>query len=120
MKRLLILCLVLTLSGCASKARRQEQLRNAYLSGQQQALQAVVEARRINIRFIGPVLNSEVAWSDGLTLTQAIVAANYTAAGTPAEIVILRQQERIPVDVRALLRGADYALEPGDTIALHP
>jgi hypothetical protein len=120
MRRLLPFLLLAMICGCASKAKRQAQAQAAYRMGQQQAYQQVIEARRINIRVLGPVQISEIQWSDGLTLAQAIVAANYTAKGTPRQIAILRQHERIPVDAQALLRGADYPLEPGDAIELLP
>jgi hypothetical protein len=120
MKRLLTLLLVVALCGCASKVKKRTQAQAAYQMGQQRAYDQIFEARRINIRVVGPVRNPEIQWSEGLSLTQAIITANYTAAGTPQQIAIVRQQERISVDAEALLHGGDFPLEPGDTIELHP
>jgi hypothetical protein len=119
--RLLLTFLVLaTTCGCASKATKQKQAEAAYRLGQQRAYEQIMESQRINIRLLGPVQNAEVQWTDGLTLVQAIVAAKYTAAGTPGQILIIRRQERIPVEPQALLRGEDFGLEPGDTIEISP
>ena len=120
MKRPLTFLLLLALCGCASKAKKQAQAQTAYRMGQQQAYSQMIEARRINIRVVGPVQNPEIQWSEGLSLTQAIVAAKYTEVGTPQQIVIVRRQQRIPVDADALLHGSDIPLEPGDTIEIHP
>lgn len=118
MRVLPTILVLMTLCGCASKAKKQTQAQAAYRAGQQRAYEQIMEARRINIRVIGPVQHPEVEWHDGLSLAQAIVAAGYTATGTPRQIVIVRQQERIPVDAQALLRGADLPLSPGDTIEI--
>jgi len=120
MRLALSFLLLATMCGCASKAERQKQAQAAYRLGQQRAYEQILEAHRINIRVIGPVQNPEIEWSDGLTLAHAIVAAKYSASGTPGQIVILRRQERIPVDPQALLRGQDVELEPGDTVVISP
>jgi hypothetical protein len=80
----------------------------------------MAEARRTNIRIIGPVQYPEIAWREGLTLALAISTASYTDARDPRTIVVSRQRERIPFAPADLLRGKDLDLEPGDTIEIHP
>jgi len=115
-----LLVLTAVLGGCMTKSKANARARAAYAAGQQQALNQMTEARRINIRFIGPVRQPEVLWQDGLTLAQAIAAAGYTDARDPNVILIIRQRERVPVSPRDLLAGKDFPLEPGDTIELRP
>lgn len=80
----------------------------------------MADAQRTSIRVFGNVRNPEVPWADGLTLAQAIVAAQCQDRGTPRQIVLIRQRERILVDPKTLLSGEDFALLPGDTIEIHP
>lgn len=120
------LCAILVLlaatlnSGCTTKSNANTRAREAFLAGQRQGIAQVDEARRINIRVIGPVRYPEVRWEDGLTLLKAIAAADYTDARDPRVIVIIRQSERVPVSPRDLLAGKDVPLAPGDTVEIHP
>lgn len=114
------LLLALALTGCMTKAKANKQAREALAAGQRQGLAQAAEAWRINIRFLGPVRQPEIVWADGLTLAQAIAAAEYADARSPQTIVVIRQSGRIPVDPKILLRGEDLPLEPGDTVEIHP
>jgi hypothetical protein len=115
-----LLLLAALFGGCTTKSKANARARAAYAAGQQQALALAAEARRINIRFIGPVRQSEILWQDDLTLVQAIAAAGYADARNPNVICIIRQRERVPVSPRDLLSGKDIPLEPGDTVEIHP
>ena len=67
----------------------------------------------------GPVRYQKILWSPGMTLSRAIVTAQYTDRRNPRGIFITRNGERYPVDPNALLRGeSDPAIEPGDLIEL--
>jgi|ERR1041384_3170082 protein involved in polysaccharide export with SLBB domain len=112
--------LVFALAGCTTKSQAQRQAREAFLAGQQQGLARATDAQRVNIRIIGPVKQPEIAWTEGLTLAQAIATAGYTASGDPKGIFIDRKRLRIPFDPQALLQGKDLPLEPGDTIEVYP
>ena len=58
-----------------------------------------------------------VPWTEGLTLAQALVAAQYTFNWDPHTITVTRQGEVHPVNARRLLRGQDDPLlEPGDVV----
>ena len=80
----------------------------------------MMDARRTSVRIVGNVRNAEIAWSEDLTLAQAVAEADYQGAGTPHEILIIRQRERFVVDPNTLLNGRDWPLEPGDTVEIHP
>lgn len=117
---LIVMLAATLLAGCTTKSRSQARAREAFRAGERQGMAQVNEARRINIRFLGPVRHQEVLWEDGLTLIQAIAAADYAGDRDPGVIVILRQRGRIPVAPREVLAGRDLPLEPGDTIEIHP
>lgn len=109
------------LCGCASRSRTQARVAAAaFAAGQRAAFDEVAEARRVHIRVLGPVRFPEVQWVEGLTLAEAIVAADYTWPHDPRAIYIVRQRERVFVDPQRLLRGEDLPLEPGDTIEIQP
>ena len=115
---IVLLFLSLAVSGCVTKSQATAEARAAYAAGQRDAFAAIAASQRTGIRVIGPVQNSEVPWVEGLTLTQAIATANYNAADSPKEIILLRRGESANVDPRDLLNGHDVPLEPGDTITL--
>ncbi len=115
-----LLLLAVAVSGCANKAKARAKAHAAYVAGKVAAFNEMQEARRTSIRILGSVRNPEVPWADGLTLAQVIVAADYTGLRDPSEIVITRQREQVVVDLKALLRGDDVPLEPGDTVELRP
>ena len=110
----------LALAGCASRSKARKQAQAAFAAGQQQAMAQMAEAQRTSIRVVGNVRRPEIPWADGLTLAQAIVAAQCQDRGNPRELVLVRHGERFLVDPRILLRGEDFPLEPGDTIEIHP
>ena len=114
------LLLALALAGCTTKSKANKQSREAFAAGQRQGLAQAADTQRVNIRVLGPVRQPEVTWADGLTLAQAIAAADYADARNPRAIVIIRQGRRIPIEPETLLRGEDLPLEPGDTVEIHP
>lgn len=116
----IIAIVLLVGAGCTTRSKARAEAQAAYRAGQEQTFARVAEARRINIRFIGPVRHAEIIWADGLTLAQAIAAADYWDARDPKVVMIVRQRERINISPRKLLNGKDWPLEPGDTIEMHP
>lgn len=111
---------LLAASGCTTRSKARAEAQAAYQAGQEQTFARVEEARRINIRVIGPVHHAEIIWADGLTLAKAIAAADYWDARDPQVVMIVRQRERINISPRDLLNGKDWPLEPGDTVEMHP
>lgn len=116
---ILLVTLVLA-CGCTSKAKANARAREAFEAGQRQALSNMSEARRVNIRVLGPVRHPEILWEPGLTLARVIAAAGYTEPRDPAFIRISRQREQFNVSASDLLNGQDWPLEPGDTVQLQP
>ena len=113
-----LLILAAVASGCTTRSQAKADAQAAYLAGQRDAFASMARSQRTSIIVIGPVQNREIPWADGLTLAQAIVAADYSAHGNPKEIILLRRGESAGIDPTDLLRGHDVPLEPGDTITL--
>jgi hypothetical protein len=111
---------LLAVSGCTTRSKARAEAQAAYQAGEAQTFARLAEARRINIRFIGPVRHAEIIWADGLTLARAIATADYWDARDPRVITIVRQRERINVPPQELLNGKDWPLEPGDTVEMQP
>jgi ribose 5-phosphate isomerase RpiB len=110
-----ILILAVGSGGCATQSHSQADMRAAYMAGQRDAYAAM---QHTNIVVIGQVQTPEVQWTEGLTLAQAVVAANYAGHGNPKEITLTRQGESIPIDPKDLLHGHDVPLQPGDKIVI--
>ena len=116
-----VLLLALALSGCTTKSKALAQSRGAFIAGQQRGFaQAQAQATSTNVTFLGDVRNRSVEWVEELTLTQAIVAAEYIHARDPSSITITRQGRKYEVSPKRLLKGQeDPYLEPGDVVELH-
>lgn len=114
----LIVLPLIPLCGCVTRAQANADARAAYLAGQKDAFATIVATQHSNIKVFGPVQNSEVPWVEGMTLTQAIATAIYTAQSNPREINLMRRGESATIDPRNLLNGHEVPLEPGDTIEL--
>jgi hypothetical protein len=121
---LIALLLTLAASGCASKARQQAQIRRAYAAGEQAARaqmeKAAQEQQQLavdsQVRIVGAVRNSVLAWSDGMTLSRALVEAEYEKTRTPRMITIYRNNQQLHIEPQRLLDGEDYPLFPGDIV----
>ena len=67
----------------------------------------------------GDVKNRAVPWDEEMTLSRAIVAAQYTGFSDPHAISILRAGQTYKVSARDLLRQRDDpALQPGDVVVI--
>ena len=116
MKWLALLIVAATAGGCVSKSKSQLRSYQAYMAGQREA-GGGTQARVVNI--IGNVKNHMVNWSEDLTLTKALVAAEYQGMRDPRQIWVKRGAERYPINIKAMLAGNDDPpLEPGDIIEL--
>jgi hypothetical protein len=114
---LLLLLPALALSGCVSKSTAQAEARKAYLEGQHRAIANQEEAQNPAVWFRGPVRNPRVPWSEDLTLTRALLAAEYLYQLSPMRISVIRQGKTYSIDVRRMLRGQeDPPMEPGDIV----
>ena len=108
------------LAGCVTKAHADARVREAYLAGQRDALarlqQAQVQGPSVTIN--GPVRNPVLLWTPRLTLSQAILVADYQGPGDPIEIIVVRNGRGSRFTVQDLLRGQDVPLAPGDVVQL--
>ena len=124
--RSMVLSVAFASAGCVTKSESDARARIAFLEGQNQALmrmqgtapQPQPPMAGPGVTFIGPVQNLAVPWRTGLTLTQAIVSAQYTGNGDPAAIVIHRNGQDIPINPKGLLNGEDFVLQIGDVIEI--
>ena len=123
MKTLFTLGLLLALAsaGCTTKSKSLAQSRGAFIAGQQQGFaQAQAQAPATTVSILGDVRNRTVEWVEELTLTQAIVTAEYLHPRDPSLITITRQGRKYEVNPKRLLKGLeDPYLEPGDVVELH-
>jgi hypothetical protein len=121
MKILLIGCglLVLLGTGCVSKSKANAQARAAYLAGKQQGM--AIKAQGPAVWFVGNVRQPLVPWTNGLTLAQALLTANYQGQSDPGQIMVYREgQPPINVSPKELLQGSDLPLEAGDRVEIRP
>lgn len=111
---LVILLFALVAAGCTTQSKARLKERNAFLAGQNTALQQQTPAAGVTV--LGAVQNSAVPWVAGLTLAQAVATANYIGLHEPRQIILTRQGESAVLDAKVLLNGAVIPLEPGDLI----
>ncbi|MGC9941742.1 MAG: hypothetical protein ABSE48_07890 [Verrucomicrobiota bacterium] len=120
MKRVLaILGLLLGVTGCTTESHARLEERDAYLAGQNEALQQQkAEEQMPSVMIIGPVQNPRVPWVAGLTLVQALATANYLDSHGPKQIILTRNGESATLDPNVLFNGDMVPLEAGDVIQL--
>lgn len=106
-------------AGCTTKARSRAEAQKAYNLGQAQTA-ASEDAKKNGIAFTGPVLNPIVAWREGITLAEAIVAARWTGLKDPSLVVVTRAGERVELSPDDSVAAAQLPMEPGDQVELLP
>lgn len=105
-------------TGCVSRKEAALQQEHAYAQGRQQALvfQQTQPAPR-QVFFRGAIRKPILEWSEGMTLAEGILEAEYSGRRAPRHVQIRSWQgELIEVDARTLLDGDDYLLEAGDIV----
>jgi hypothetical protein len=106
--------------GCVSKSELNNRVRMAYLAGQRDAAMQM-QAGAVqgpSVTFVGPVNNHVVKWTEGLTLSQAILKAVYSSPTDPATILVHRAGQNIESSPNQLLEGRDVPLQPGDVVEI--
>ena len=118
------LLLAVALGGCVSKSKADARARAAFMAGQQQAMvrmqQAQTQGQGPCVTVNGEVRNRVVLWTEGLTLTKAVLASDYYGAKDPGQIIVLHNGVANRVDPKQLVAGADIPLQPGDIVQLVP
>ena len=124
MKPCVPLLLAVVLGGCVSKSKSNARARAAFMAGQQQAMvrmqQAQTQGQGPCVTINGEVRNRVVLWEEGMTLSKAVLAADYYGAKDPGQIIVLHNGVANRVDPKQLLTGADIPLQPGDIVQLVP
>ncbi len=118
-----MLLAVLALACCVSKSKADARARAAFAAGQQQAsarmqMQALAQGPSVTIN--GEVRNHIVPWTEGMTLADALVAADYYGTADPSLIYLVRAGRATLVDPKQLLAGKEVPLQAGDIVQLLP
>lgn len=113
------LALLSLIVGCESRSTARAKARAAYAAGRAAAHRQIDEEQRTSIRVIGDVNTSEFEWEEGMTLARVLLVAEYQNKGEPRKICIDRRGLRIPVNMKAFLKGHDVVLEPGDIVEIN-
>jgi hypothetical protein len=120
MRWLPLLLLPFVLTACTTQRKAKEDAHRAFIAGQQEALRRLHQAPTANaVTINGPVRHPQVAWTPGLTLSQAIIAAEYFAEKDPVEILLVRGGLAYRYEPGQLLSGRDVPVEAGDVIQLN-
>ena len=115
-----MLLVAVALGGCVTKGKADAQARAAFLAGQQQAMMRMQQTQGPSVTINGEVRNRVVPWTQGLTLAQAVVAAEYLGAKDPGQLIVVHDGIATRVDPRQLLSGVDIPLQAGDIVQLIP
>jgi hypothetical protein len=102
--------------GCVSKKAAKLEAQQAFMAGQQQAVQRQADTFTVTVQ--GPVTNHILPWTIDLTLAKAIVEANYVNIFNPRVIRVVRNGQTTEVDPTDLLKGHDMPLEAGDVVQI--
>jgi len=115
---LCLLLLVLVTVSCQMDSRTtgQNQGQASFPPGSQMPPQ-IQQVQQPSVFVRGEVKNHVVPWSEGLTLTEAIVAAEYRGSWDPHTILVVRQGQTYKVNPKHLVWGTENpVLEPGDIV----
>jgi hypothetical protein len=115
----LLSILLVCAAGCETKSRAQFQAQQAFVAGQQQALEQSRPKPPV-VTFTGPVRHFIVPWTEDLTLATAFLAAEYTGYLGPRLIRVTRGRETITVKPGDLLQGQDMPLQASDIVEVVP
>lgn len=119
-------CLLAALlaAGCASRPKANPaQMQAAMQAAQQRAATEALLQQQLQqqptVLVRGEVRFPLVPWTEDLTLSKALIAADYIGARDPRAISIIRQGQTYKVNARRLLQGLeDPLLEPWDVVQI--
>jgi hypothetical protein len=115
--RAALLFAALILCGCISKTDLKLKQQQAFIAGQQSAMMTMQQNAH-NVQVRGNVKNPTIPWTEGLTVSKAIIAAEYQGAHDPESIVVMRNGIGTEIKAADLLKGQDEPLQPGDLIEI--
>lgn len=105
-------------AGCVTKSKADARAREAFIAGQQQAIERMRQAQGPSVTLMGQVRFPIIPWTEDLTLAKALVQAGYLPAAPPSDILIVRHGQAFHADPAKLLKGEDIPLEQGDVVQL--
>jgi hypothetical protein len=116
----LALALSLGPLGCVSKSEANRRAHEAYLRGQRDAAAAARQPSQTSqptVTVRGNVRRPNVPWTEELTVSRALVEAQWIGRLNPTQILVRRGSQIFSISVRQLLNGLqDLYLEPGDVV----
>jgi len=114
------LLLAALVSGCVSKSTAKAQAQAAYLAGQRDGMM-MAASQGPSVWVIGNVKTTAIPWTQDLTLSKALVAAEYRGAKDPSEIIVQSKgQQPLHIHPQQLFQGEDMPLQAGDRIEIRP
>lgn len=117
MKNLTVCLLMLALACAVTACKTSTKSASPAAAAPAVAMQAQDQQPTVLVR--GEVRRPVVPWTEDLTLSRAIIAADYYARLAPMSIYITRNGKSRYVSPRRLLSGTeDPQLEPGDLVEL--
>lgn len=112
------ICVVLALVMGGCRSREPEQDQSLIHFWRQQAIEQQQQMQGPQVVVLGSVRQSRILYTQGLTLAEAILRADYIGRSDPSMIRIIRNGQTISYPVERLLRGEDYPLQAGDIVQL--
>lgn len=118
----LIILAVGASTGCVSKSASRERAHKAFLEGQRTgaaSAQSTLQTQSKSVMVVGEVRNPVVPWIEGLSLTQAIIAAQHAGPRSPRAVILRHGAESATFETGFVMQnGHTILLEPGDVIEL--
>jgi hypothetical protein len=115
---LLLLTLALPLAGCTTRSKAKAEAQAAFTAGQKEALLHPQQPHNPIVTIVGQVRNATIPWTADLSVAKAILAADYVGSAEPAQIMIVRNGQAVPIDLDHLLKGEDWPLLSGDLLII--
>ena len=106
--------------GCVSKSKAEQRARAAFIAGQQEAAARMQRAQGPSVTINGDVRNHVVPWTNGMTVTQALIAADYYGPQDPGQVIVVHNGIAFRLDPKQLLNGHDVPVAAGDIVQLMP
>jgi len=116
-----LVLLVTSGAGCVSKSSAKRKAAAAFEAGRRAATEEAERKLHPTVTMLGDVRQRTVPWTEELTLSAALDAAQYTGFRDPRSILLVRGGQRMPIDVRRFLKGqiGDPPLQADDVIEVH-
>ncbi len=116
-----LLLFALFAGGCSSEEKKRKE-RLAFFAGQRATALEFYQKQQqqaASVTVIGEVRQQTIPWTEGLTLAQALLQAQYFGRREPRQIIFSRRGETVVLQPQHLHHGGgDELMEPGDVVEL--